>query len=712
MAKASGGQPGGQSGGQPSGGKKPGGPLGPGGAKKKVVKKVVKKVKKKVAKKKVGKKAAGKKSSIMSWAKENPTKAKIAGVVAVLVITGVVIVRVMFSGDEGDGSSRERSSRPAGKTRATQATKTGAQTTEKTTAATKTSDVRTPPPDGPTTPDPVVERSGDLATWTDQNLLDARLEGDKRLVDAIELRVDQPPGSDETAELIAQMLPPPAEEEPDGTPGTRTKRPAKLSRDAIETLVAAFGDLSGGGSAKARGFLEQLLAGTLLTDDDKVALETALNALVDSQTAENEEILFRAMTAAEQFRPAGQEGLTAAELRELALEAVEADASEAFRIKLAQFLIAPTTAATLKTTIGPFLETKHPDNLAAQLIFYQDEKWIATSKATLEQFFTEFSADVMRRTLGITDEATSSTRRPTRPGGSRTPKPEPTEEDLDLPYRMARTLWSPASATLFAGKLAEVDSFEEQVELLNLGSTMPLDATRFAVYGALDRNFDQGPEKVPPAHQPDSLVTDPGFLMVLKAVARKKATSRPTASEDRERFVKAQEDWKKAVQDSVRTWCDRLNATAEAQLEAAKLAGQPPTLDPAVLEPWVKLPADAKLTQLYHLDWPGTAAEKLTGVEPGAMKIRYARIEEEARLKIREGYFKRQLFVRDSETLDKSIWLNNVRIGSTPEQAVSLDVLITRPDGDATADEAEDVAEELVIEILWIELKNPTKSGA
>ena len=77
-------------------------------------------------------------------------------------------------------------------------------------------------------------------------------------------------------------------------PNAHPRNPAETAK-LVETIVAALGD---NGSEPARKTLEQILAGTLTTDDDKAAVEAALKTLVAHPCAENDALLFRVLHGA------------------------------------------------------------------------------------------------------------------------------------------------------------------------------------------------------------------------------------------------------------------------------------------------------------------------------------------------------------------------------------------------------------------------------
>ncbi|HUT13447.1 MAG TPA: hypothetical protein VMY42_23365 [Thermoguttaceae bacterium] len=652
------------------------------------------------------------KSSAIAWIKENPKAAKLVLLGVLLVILAVVAIS-FFSGGEDDKPKREpgASRPPARKTPTAPGLKTPLDDeSEKTPGEEeqpKAPETEPPPEEKP-------ERPEDVSKWMNEDFYDARKEGDPKLVEAVGLLGQRARGNANVAVNLAKLLEPLPEEEPvepkvppSGRPPQVIRpRPGRTNTDLIEALVEALG---ANGTDEARGFLVQILAGTLPNDDDKTAVDAALETLVDNACPENEAILLRALTMAEQLREAGRGEITAEELRTKTLKLVESTASAQFRVKLAEYLLAANTPQTLQPVVGKFLEAEDPENLDAQLVFYKDEKWTGKIQAPVEEYFTNFSSTAMREMLGIPAEAVGKSPR-TSPYPGRTPGSKKTEEpDPELPYRLARTLWSAAPVAIVESRLGQLDSLETQEQLVALGSTIPVDSMRTAVYDALSRNFSDGPSGLESTGVPKTLITDPGLLPVVKMLVKKQTSTRATAIEQRDKFLQAKEDWANFVPDSVRAWCDRFHAVAAAQAEADRLAGKAPgtSLPPGALP--IELHPEAKPSAVYYLDWPGADAEKLTGVTPGPLKICYLRIEENARAITREGYYKRQLYVRESATIEKSVWIETFRAVPQTDRIVSIDVLLTRAAESGDGDSAE--AEDLVIEILTIEMNDPAKSG-
>ena len=113
------------------------------------------------------------------------------------------------------------------------------------------------------------------------------------------------------------------------TPPSGAPRNSAGMAKLMETIVAALGD---NGSEPARRALEQILAGTLTTDDDKTAVEAALKALVAHPSATSDALLLRALAAPEALRPADREGpWPAKDLQAKAFELIKTSLSGALR---------------------------------------------------------------------------------------------------------------------------------------------------------------------------------------------------------------------------------------------------------------------------------------------------------------------------------------------------------------------------------------------
>lgn len=597
----------------------------------------------------------------------------------------------------------------------------------------------------------------DVSDWKRDDYFRAKVEGDKRLPEAVRHLGERFVGADAAATAAANMLvnllqyqepEPEAPAEPAGQPpvrpGVRPNSPVQVRRpgnvrantDLIKAVIEALGV---NGSAAARKTLEEMVAGTCPTEDDKTAAEAALAALVDHPCPENEAILFRVLTAAEQLRPPGRGEVTADDLCKKAFSLIEPVATERFRLKLAYHLLAPTTPQEDHDLLDTFIQELHPDNVAAQMVLYQSQETDAELKMTIEEYFTDFSSDALTGILAIPSESKTGVgaRRPVR----RTrPAPRGTqaaaEADPELPYRLARQLWSPHFTAVVEEHVGEIDSLEEEGQLVLLASTMPVDSMRSKLYKMLKKRWEEGPKSLESAGLMGGVFSDPGFLAVVKMLPRKEvpvdkvkprpgvrpgrpptrprparpgSTQATSAKKVWEQREQAEQDWMTTSEDLFRTLCERFLAASEARIEAARKAGQPPVIGQAAQSLSIELPPSARVVADYSVDWPAGLEEKLSGVPQDPMKICYARVESKAKLAALQGFYRRQMNSPVVHELADGIWLESFRTLPHTDRKHSLDLLITLAD-DTDPSSAEEL--DLVVEILSVEVKDPAGISA
>jgi len=94
----------------------------------------------------------------------------------------------------------------------------------------------------------------------------------------------------------------------------------------IEATIDALGK---NGSPAARKTLMQILSGKFTTDDDKTAVEAVLKTLIQTPSADNDDLLAKVILSPEEIRPATLQGIwPPAELRSRALDLVKQNPSE------------------------------------------------------------------------------------------------------------------------------------------------------------------------------------------------------------------------------------------------------------------------------------------------------------------------------------------------------------------------------------------------
>ena len=144
----------------------------------------------------------------------------------------------------------------------------------------------------------------------------------------------------------------------------------------------------------------QILNGKFTTDDDKTAVEAVLKTLIQTPSAENDDILVKVIISPEEIRPAMLQGIwQPAELRSRALDLVKLNPSESLSIKLADNLA--QRGLEPNDPVVDFLLQDNPANLNAQLHLYQSEDLPLDTKTKLEQFFLKHSSQAIGLTMGI-----------------------------------------------------------------------------------------------------------------------------------------------------------------------------------------------------------------------------------------------------------------------------------------------------------------------
>jgi len=363
-------------------------------------------------------------------------------------------------------------------------------------------------------------------------------------------------------------------------------------------------------------------------------------------------------------------------------------------------------------------------------------------------------------------DQSAGSRRPSRydanqPGarGAEIGQPEFQPEDPDLPYRLARHLWGSDMVKPLENRLNGVGTLEGNARLVLLASTLPVDSTRATLYQMLKRSFQDGPSALESAGLLDYVVSDPGFLTVVKMLPRKSPepgrpigrtrTARGRTRSDRgssseemgmepsmppdyeeemsgppgrmmpgaRRPARAhpeakgpEEAWMFTSEDLVRVLCERLLAAGRA---GAGTALPPPEADqPPYGLPFV-LRDDAMVVGQYHLDWPGDVGDKLSGVSLGGLRLHYVRAEQTAKLSTMESYYRRQLDRLGSPEIrpvQDGTWLDLVSPVPDTDWKRSIDVMCTAtvPTGGEFDKKAE---MPVTMDVLCIDIKDPAPAG-
>jgi hypothetical protein len=606
----------------------------------------------------------------------------------------------------------------------------------------------------------------DVAEWKAGDYYRAKAENSGKLPEALThlaKRFAGTPKADAAAQLVVNLLKPEpplppagtpgaaAATAPGGAPGTVAATPPAAGNVNTTLLKAEIEALSAVGGPVARKCLADLVGGEVPTVDGKQAAEMALEALAKNPSPEGDAVLYRLLTARGEQPPAATGAPAADTLQKKAYTVVLPAASAELRLKLAAFALEPITPQEQQETLLKFLQSQDPANVPAQILLYQSETTDKTAKAALEGYFQRYSSDALARVMGMSPDdlgdKSGSRPSPSSPslpniGGSFPAGRAKPGDDPDLSYRLVRTFWGKEFGRIVAGRLAELSSLESGAPMVVLAGTIPHDAMRVALYKALHRHREEGPKALETAGLIDRVFCDPGLLGVLKSMPRRAplashvgGPARTPAANPRTRpgtpsrpggpAAKAskqlyEEDWMMTCGSLARAICHRFEAAARARIAAQRKAGQRVDFHDATAKRPVELHPGNRVVAEYHLDWPEGLSnkEKLDGLPLDAMTIHYVRMEERGKPQALEGYYRRKFFAGQTCPLSDGRWLESFHTVQHSDRKISYDLLITLPKEKAAAgwapaakpanEKTADQEGELVIEILYLDLKDPS----
>lgn len=336
--------------------------------------------------------------------------------------------------------------------------------------------------------------------------------------------------------------------------------------------------------------------------------------------------------------------------------------------------------------------------------------------------------------------------------------------DPDLPYRLAKLLWGDNLAKVLQTRLSQADSLESNAQVVLLASTVPVDSVRSTLHQLLQRRWEEGPQSLESAGLLDDVISDPGLLALVKMLPRKAPEQEADATRTRpgrrqpdgrrpagaeaqpggmppggmrpggmqpggmqpggmqpglpggpgrmpggkgrgarrpDRSPKGPgEAWMFTSEDLVRLLCERFLAAAKAGAGTQAPSGEPGTYGLPF-----EVRSDANVVAEYHLDWPGGAEAKLSGVPLGELKVHYLRIEQETKLNTLRIYYERKLESVETRSLPDGIWLDT--FGDAPEAGWkrSLDLMFTTMVPAEEREQKKDIP--ITVDILCIDVRNP-----
>lgn len=551
-----------------------------------------------------------------------------------------------------------------------------------------------PAPSKPKTP----ARPQDVAEWKPNDFFGAQQDGDPRLTAAVRHLAEHSAGKQDAAELFAKLLESPTDLSE--TVGTG-RREMDTNPGFTEAVVAA---LAANGAPVARQTLERLVAGTLKTAHPQVAANAALKALLARDCPENDDLLFRVITAPDRPARGGQAEIDPQKLRPTAIALMDATASETLRVRLAKEMTAPEISAALYDRLWTCLRETRPENLAAQIVLYQSNRLDQTAQCWLEERFVDQGGEVLRRLLGV---------------------PAPRQRDaacaksamMTDPYHLAEILWSPDFTVAIERRLRVLDTLSSEMRLVTLASTIPSPSLRGALLRVLQRHWDEGPKALEPLGASEGVTVEPGFVVLAKMLLRKDAIAnvadrdirggdiRPSGFAGKPvrmvemRKVKPLQDetsqrWMNFSGSVVCTMCRRLCSAAQAE----QTTGAQTELTDNVQFP-VKLYPNADVVAVYRLEWPDGLSGKIATAP--SLHVRYVRLEMKARPTRLLAYYRRQLSDCVEHEIYGGRWLDSLIAEKDQAGVRSIDVVLAKASPNVLG--LPDQEQELTVDILAIE---------
>jgi hypothetical protein len=451
----------------------------------------------------------------------------------------------------------------------------------------------------------------------------------------------------------------------------------------------------------ARQILTLLLSGLYATEDDRTSAMTVIEGLAQHPSPENDELLFRVLVTPEQLRPAGRGEVTAAELRDKAIAVLAAGGDSAFRVKLAAYLAKEGVTNESRAKLLPLLRDSSPANLEAQAVLYRGGHAPADFLAQAEKGFAVSSSDAL-------DLLAS------------TPRARSLKVDAAWAPRAAAQIWSREFLASLIQRLRQAETFRGGSPPVLLASTTPNDVVRAALYESLRRNWEEGPSGLLAAGLGTRVLSEPGFAVLVKLLYRREASGLNGLSEGQP--AKARTLMAKRVLAAKRyaDWIRPLEKQLTSRLSqggAQGGAGDGDQRTDANLPVQIDSPRDVMVR--YDLDWQPAMRDTLVGIPLDPLAVHYVKIEERAHPSRVVLFYRRQLRFGDQLKTNngpkgfevhqsaQEIWFDGATIGSTPDRARSLDVIIRPANPDLPA--MHDEERKMIVEILAIEINDPAR---
>ena len=238
-------------------------------------------------------------------------------------------------------------------------------------------------------------------------------------------------------------------------------------------------------------------------------------------------------------------------------------------------------------------------------------------------------------------------------------------------------LWRAETTSFVEGRTRSIQSLEDSFDTLALAGSLPTTGVRNATYDFLFSRWQDGANALLSRKLFQSVVRDPGMIVVLKQLPRlmkqgpitnqQSNTANPRVGKSQRQSI-AKHSWMETSAYMVRAVTNRLQA-ATSNRDDTTLPKLP-----------IRLHRNARVQGVYEMNWPADVSEFTSGVTPpGPLSLQYVKMEipQEDAAKVFESY-KKQLKRGKDYKFSWGGWIDSTTAGTEKGSRRSVDVLITQ----------------------------------
>lgn len=550
--------------------------------------------------------------------------------------------------------------------------------------------------------------------WTDKDFYIAKVEQDRRLLEAIEYLADGCKDPTRAVRLLGELISP-------DTPLTKEEleklaaKPAYKYDKQVQLLAQA---LVVRDTDESNELVEKIVTGQIPTDAQGVAISTAIETIANFPTPRNEPIFLDVFRQ----RSEGTDTL---------LETILAKgASASFRLTLAEYSIASNCSEHQRQNLWKILCQEDPRNLSATLLLYREDRLPESYRKILERQFASLAQSAVCQVCGFASEVEGrDSEKSKRPSERRSSQAAPIsgiqrrlaalssnrDEDAEAADQVQKNLWTDSFAQLLTRRLYQVNSLEEDGQLILLAMNTPHAEPRQMLGEVLLRNWQETPAKLDSIGFPEKVIVEPGFWVVAKRVLNESGTGNGSGRRGRSSAEMADPlrlAWQASFGKLLVRMCNRFDAAGKPVYTIGEVTGASTTVSDEVQA--AENSTDTfSLASLLHPKARPVTEYKLQ-MPNDSISVHYLRCEELAQPEALLKYYRGKLGCPSELSGPSLCWLGTFEeekkteedtlTETAPGKFRSIDVLLTIEQPGRFSDSLSGKAE-LSIEILLISSK-------